>query len=158
MGGKTASETLHEFVDALVEKNDQQQQALVDLLGILKRERDALAEGRPELLPGLLSELQEASSRTMRAEAQRDDAARKLAEALGCRPVLREICKALPDGEASRLDGQAEGLIAAVSALREINYILSRQAEQQRYLAEMILERLKHLTPGSAAGVLDTTA
>ncbi|MDN5335058.1 MAG: hypothetical protein PWR02_84 [Synergistales bacterium] len=156
--GRTTSETLHEFVDVLREKNHEQQQALLDLLGVLKREREALAEGQPELLPGLLTELQEVSSRAMRAEAQRDAAATKLAGVLGCRPVLREICEALPEGEAARLNDQAEGLIAAVSALREVNYILSRQADQQRFLAEMILERLKHLSPGSGTGVLDTMA
>jgi hypothetical protein len=113
--GRTTSETLHEFVDVLREKNHEQQQALLDLLGVLKREREALAEGQPELLPGLLTELQEVSSRAMRAEAQRDAAATKLAGVLGCRPVLREICEALPEGEAARLNDQAEGLIAAVS-------------------------------------------
>jgi hypothetical protein len=94
----------------------------------------------------------------MRAEAERDAQARKLAELLECRPVLRDICRALPEGEAKRLGNQAKGLIAAVSALREVNYILSRQAQQQRFLAEMILERLKHLSPGSGMGALDTTA
>ncbi|KUK58470.1 MAG: hypothetical protein XD80_0810 [Synergistales bacterium 53_16] len=41
--GRTTSETLHEFVDVLREKNHEQQQALLDLLGVLKREREALA-------------------------------------------------------------------------------------------------------------------
>ncbi|MFP4482584.1 MAG: hypothetical protein ACLFN0_07330 [Thermovirgaceae bacterium] len=158
MGRMMSQEELRPFVDVLIMKNSDQEQALADLLGILKRERKALQEGRSELLPGLLAELQEVSSRAMRAEAERDAQARELADLLECRPVLREICKALPEGEAKRLGNQAKGLIAAVSALREVNYILSRQAQQQRFLAEMILERLKHLSPGSGMGALDTTA
>lgn len=158
MGRMMSQEELRPFVDELIKKNSDQEQALADLLGILKRERNALQEGRSELLPGLLAELQEVSSRAMRAEVERDAQARKLADLLECRPVLREICRALPQGEAERLGSQTKGLIAAVSALREVNYILSRQAEQQRFLAEMILERLKHLSPGSGMGVLDTTA
>lgn len=155
----TANSDISKLVDSLVETSRFQETALGDLLEILKRERDALKEGRAELIPGLLSELQEGSSRAMGAEAERDSKARRLAEALGCRAVASEICTRLEPAERDRLHKASKGLLSAVSSLKEINFILSRQADEHRQLAEMVLERLRVISsPSGAETGLDTMA
>lgn len=159
MSEKVGKDNIPKLVDSLIDTNRAQEKALEDLLKILKRERDALKEGKTDLIPGLLSELQEGSSRAMRTEAEREAKAGKLAEALDCQPILREIFRRLEPEEESRLRLASAGLMSAVSSLRETNYILSRQAEEHRHLADMILERLR-LASSSPRGEssLDTIA
>lgn len=159
MSEKIGKDSIPKLVDSLIDTNSAQEKALADLLKILKRERDALREGKTDLIPGLLSELQEGSSRAMRAEAERETKAGKLAVALDCQPVLREIFERLDPEEESRLRLASAGLMSAVSSLREINYILSRQADEHRHLADMILERLRLASPStSGENSLDTMA
>lgn len=159
MSEKLGKNDIPRLVDSLIDTNRTQEEALAGLLRILKREHDALKEGKADLIPGLLSELQESSSMAMRAEAEREANAGKLAEVLNCRPVLKDICGKLEPEEGSRLRLASAGLMSAVSSLKEINYILFRQAEEHRHLADMILERLR-LTSSSQGGEngLDTMA
>jgi hypothetical protein len=159
MNVRTANSEIPKLVDSLVEASRNQEAALADLLEILKRERDALKEGKAELIPGLLSELQEGSSRAMGAEAERDSKARRLAEELGCRAVASEICTKLEPEERGRLRLASRELMSAVSSLKEINFILSRQADEHRQLAEMVLDRLRAISaPSGAEAGLDTMA
>ncbi len=150
---------MKELLNSLIEKNDVQREALLDLLEVLKEEKEVLRKSEPRLLPGLLQRLQEVSGKAMLAEAERNRVAAKLAEALGCNPMVKEICTALDDKSSGRLKESARSLLSAVISIKEINFTLSRQAEEHRFLSEMILERLKRFAwSGSAAVSLDTRA
>lgn len=150
---------MKELLDSLIEKSFIQREALIELLEVLRDEKDALRNNKSDLLPGLLERLQDVSSKAMLAEAERTKAAGKLAQTLGCNPVVREICDLLDSGDADRLKASAGDLLATVVSIKEINFILSKQAEEYNFLAEMTLKRLKgFIRPGKAAATLDTTA
>jgi len=150
---------MKELLDSLIGKSCAQKKTLLELLDVLHDEKDALRNNKSDLLPGLLERLQEVSSRAMLAEAERTKAAAKLAQTLGCNPVVREICDLLDSGDADRLKASAGDLLATVVSIKEINFVLSKQAEEYNFLADMTLKRLRSFArPGSAAATLDTTA
>lgn len=150
---------MNELLNSLIEKNDIQRDALLGLLEVLHEEKEILRKGKPNLIPALLQRLQDVASRAMLAEAERNRAAATFAEALGCEPVVRQICSVLDEENARRLQKSARNLLSAVISIKEINFTLSKQAEEHRFLSDMILERMKHFVkPGQAAASLDTTA
>ncbi|HDQ93490.1 MAG TPA: hypothetical protein ENN89_05135 [Synergistetes bacterium] len=147
------------LVDTLVRSSRDQKRTLGDLLDILERESEALKHGRAELIPEILGELQEGSSRAMRCEAERDSSARKLAEVLGCSPTAGEICSRLDPSLCGELKEASRGLVYAVSSLNDINRLISRQADEQGRLAELVIENLRSMAPPTGtSGGLDTTA
>lgn len=148
-----------ELLNILIDKNHAQKEALIALLEVLQEEKEVLKKGEPRMLPGLLQKLQEVSGKAMLAEAERNRAAETLSDALGCKPSVRAICSCLDEQGSTRLRKSAGELLSAVLSIKEINYILSRQAEEHRFLSEMTLERMKHfIRPGQAAATLDTRA
>ncbi len=150
---------MKQLLNSLIEKNNLQREALIGLLEVLQEEKEVLRRGEPHLLPALLRHLQEISGKAMLAEAERNRAAAKLAETLGCNPVLKEICTALDNESSCRLKESSRNLLSVVVSIKEISFILSRQAEEQRFLSEMILERLKSFVrPGHVTVSLDTRA
>lgn len=148
-----------ELLNILIDKNHAQKEALIALLEVLQEEKEVLKRGEPRMLPGLLQKLQEVSGKAMLAEAERNRAAETLSDALGCKHSVRAICNCLDEQGSTRLRKSAGELLSAVLSIKEINYILSRQAEEHRFLSEMTLERMKHfIRPGQAAATLDTRA
>ncbi len=147
------------LVDILVRSSRNQERTLGDLLEILQRESEALKQGRAELIPEILGELQDGSSRAMRCEAERDSSARKLAEVLGCPPAAGEICSRLDPSLCGELLEASRGLMCAVSSLSDINRLISRQADEHGRLAELVVENMRAMTPATdPSGGLDTTA
>lgn len=143
-------------VEALARITRMHEEVLLQLLDVVQRERHALKKNTPQLLPGLLTELQDVASEAMRVESQRAKVVGMVASQLGCSHTLKDICEALPEKEGVLLREASAGLIAAVSSLKEENFILSRQAEGHRVLGEMVLERLKNYnlaTRGSEGGL-----
>jgi hypothetical protein len=147
------------LVDILVRSSRNQERTLGDLLEILRRESEALRQGRAELIPEILGELQEGSSRAMRCEAERDSSARKLAEVLGCSPVAGEICNRLDPSLCGELRKASRGLMSAVSSLSGVNRLISKQAEEHGRLAELVIENMRSMAaPTDTSWGLDTTA
>lgn len=150
---------MKELLDSLIEMNDIQRKALLGLLEVLRDEKEVLKKSNPDLLPGLLERLQDVFSKAMFAEAERTKAACALADVLGCKPVVREICETLDGEEADRLKLSASNLLSVVISIKEINFILSKQSEECTFLAEMTLKRLKQfIRRDRTAAALDTTA
>jgi hypothetical protein len=144
---------MNELVEKLIEKNEKQREVLLELQEILCSEKEMLKKSNSGNLPGILEKLQEVSGRAMLAEAQRDRAAGELAHVLGCRPVVSQICEYL-DSEANyRLQSSAKDLLAAVVSIKELNFVISRQADEHRFLADMILEKLRSFGGVPRAGL-----
>jgi phage I-like protein len=146
--------------DVLVKITHMQEKVLMQLLDVVRRERHALKENSPQVLPGLLSELQDVASEAMRVEVQRTRVVGMVAEELGCPGTLKDICEFLPEEEGLLLKEASAGLVAAVTSMKKENFILSRQAEEHRVLGEMVLERLKNfsLAARGSEGGLDARA
>jgi len=140
---------VYELLSDLIDKNQRQAEALMSVLDVLQEEREALKANKPELLTGLLEKLQKVTALAMLAEAERAKAAQALADFLGCKPVIKDICMHLDDQDCERLKLSSADLLKVVISIKEISYTLSRQAEEHRFLAELILERLKLMASNS---------
>ena len=145
---------LHELLNDLIDKNRKQAEALKNVIDVLEEEKQALKENKPELLTELLSKLQKVTASAMVAEAERAKAAEALASFLKCKPVVKDICSHLEEEEANLLKASSADLLKMVISIKQINYILSKQAEEHRFLAELILERLKFMTSSSKDNAL----
>lgn len=145
---------VRELLNDLIDKNQKQVEALGEVLEVLKEERDVLKANKPELLTGLLEKLQRVTASAMLAEAQRANAAQALADFLGCKPAVKDICLHLDDQDCERLKSSSAELLKMVISIKEISYTLSRQAEEHRFLAELILERLKFMNASTRSEAL----
>lgn len=140
---------MRQLLDSLIEKNTEQSMTLRSLLEILEEEKEVMKKNNPGMLPGLLERFQEISGKAMLAEAERRKAAEAIASKLECRPVVTDICRVLDPDESNKLRSSAKELLSTVVSIREISFVISRQAEEHRYLGEMILERLRNATLSS---------
>jgi len=145
---------LYSLLNDLIEKNHKQAEALKNVIDVLEEEKQALKENKPELLMELLNKLQQVTASAMIAEAERAKAAEALASFLKCKPVVKDICLHLKEEDANLLKASSADLLKMVISIKQINYILSKQAEEHRFLAELILERLKFMTSSSKDNAL----
>lgn len=123
---------------------------------VVVRQREALKEGRLELLQDLFREQQAAGFAAEAAEERRRRNAAELAKTLGCEPKITSICSRLPDHEAHPLKKQADELLQEVKVLQSEMYILSSLVEENQRLNGMMAaewRRLEGMYPSSRSGV-----
>ena len=120
------------------------------------RQREALKEGRLELLQDLFREQQAAGFAAEAAEERRRRNAADLAATLGCEPRVSSICSRLPDNEAYQLKQKADDVLRQVKVLQSEMYILSSLVEENQRLNGMMAaewRRLEGMYPSSRSGV-----
>ncbi len=120
------------------------------------RQREALKEGRLELLQDLFREQQAAGFAAEAAEERRRRAASELAAALGCEPNVSAICSRLPEQAALLLKKEADEVLRQVKVLQSEMYIISSLVEENQRLNGMMAaewRRLEGMYPSSRSGV-----
>jgi len=120
------------------------------------RQREALKEGRLELLQDLFREQQAAGFAAEAAEERRRRAASELAAALGCESNVSAICSRLPEQAALLLKKEADEVLRQVKVLQSEMYILSSLVEENQRLNGMMAaewRRLEGMYPSSRSGV-----
>ena len=120
------------------------------------RQREALKEGRLELLQDLFREQQAAGFAAEAAEERRRRNAADLAATLGCEPRVSSICSHLSDNEAYQLKQKADDVLRQVKVLQSEMYILSSLVEENQRLNGMMAaewRRLEGMYPSSRSGV-----
>jgi len=120
------------------------------------RQREALKEGRLELLQDLFREQQAAGFAAEAAEERRRRAASELAAALGCESNVSAICSRLPEQEALFLKERADAVLRQVRVLQSEMYILSSLVDENQRLNGMMAaewRRLEGMYPSSKSGV-----
>jgi hypothetical protein len=120
------------------------------------RQREALKEGRLELLQDLFREQQAAGFAAEAAEERRRRNAADLAATLGCEPRVSSICSRLSDNEAYQLKQKADDVLRQVKVLQSEMYILSSLVEENQRLNGMMAaewRRLEGMYPSSRSGV-----
>jgi hypothetical protein len=120
------------------------------------RQREALKEGRLELLQDLFREQQAAGFAAEAAEERRRRAASELAAALGCESNVSAICSRLPEQAALLLKKEADEVLRQVKVLQSEMYIISSLVEENQRLNGMMAaewRRLEGMYPSSRSGV-----
>jgi len=120
------------------------------------RQREALKEGRLELLQDLFREQQAAGFAAEAAEERRRRAASELAAALGCESNVSAICSRLPEQAALLLKKEAGEVLRQVKVLQSEMYIISSLVEENQRLNGMMAaewRRLEGMYPSSRSGV-----
>jgi len=120
------------------------------------RQREALKEGRLDLLQDLFREQQAAGFAAEAAEERRRRAASELAAALGCESNVSAICSRLPEQAALLLKKEADEVLRQVKVLQSEMYIISSLVEENQRLNGMMAaewRRLEGMYPSSRSGV-----
>ncbi|HPE66757.1 MAG TPA: flagellar export chaperone FlgN, partial [Synergistales bacterium] len=102
------------------------------------RQREALKEGRLELLQDLFREQQAAGFAAEAAEERRRRAASELAAALGCESNVSAICSRLPEQAALLLKKEADEVLRQVKVLQSEMHIISALVEENQRLNGMM--------------------
>lgn len=133
-----------------------QQQALREVIELAQRQREALRQGRLDVLQDLLSRMGQVAFTAQQAEAERDAAARALAASLGVEPRLSALSEALGDDERKALTEAGDGLMRAVASVKSEMEILTRLMKESSNLNEMLLAEWQRLQGGmTSAGRFD---
>lgn len=133
-----------------------QQQALREVTELAQRQREALRQGRLDVLQDLLSRMGQVAFTAQQAEAERDAAARALAASLGVEPRLSALSEALGDDERKALTEAGDGLMRAVASVKSEMEILTRLMKESSNLNEMLLAEWQRLQGGmTSAGRFD---
>ena len=133
-----------------------QAEVLRTLGEVTVRQREALKEGRLELLQDLFREQQAAGFAAEAAEERRRRAASELAAALGCESNVSAICSRLPEQAALLLKKEADEVLRQVKVLQSEMYIISSLVEENQRLNGMMAaewRRLEGMYPSSRSGV-----
>ena len=128
----------------LIQHLSSQTEAIEAVLDVVKRQREALKEGRLELLTDLMQELDRAQRQASIEESLRTALVAKIAAEQGCEPTL--------DGLASIADVGREGLLSAGKDLRKVVtkaqseiQILGTLVEESKALNEMMINEWRRL-------------
>ena len=133
-----------------------QAEALRALADVTVQQREALRNGRLELLQDLFREQQAAGFAAEAAEERRRRNAADLAATLECEPRVSSICSRLSDNEAYQLKQKAGEVLRQVKVLQSEMYILSSLVEENQRLNGMMAaewRRLEGMYPSSRSGV-----
>ncbi|GAB1485461.1 flagellar export chaperone FlgN [Aminivibrio sp.] len=132
-----------------------QAQVLRTLGDVTVRQREALRDGRLELLQDLFKEMQAISFSAEALEGRRCRLAEELAKEFECSSSLTALCAVLPKDESSMLSEKGKGLDGAVRRVQAEMQILSSLVDENQRLNGMMAaewRRLQGMNP-SRSGV-----
>ncbi|HCA41497.1 MAG TPA: flagellar protein FlgN [Aminobacterium sp.] len=137
---------------SLVEVLLQQTDVLQKMHSVVVKQREALKEGRLELLQQLMKEQQSLAFEGEALEQERRRLAGRLSSAYHCAPTIMEFCSFLPEQEGVELREAAEALIPVVRNLQAEIGILSRLVDENRALSDILLAEWRRLEGMAAPG------
>ena len=132
-----------------------QAQVLRTLGDVTVRQREALRDGRLELLQDLFKEMQSISFTAEALEGRRCRLAGELAKEFGCQSSLAALCAVLPEDESILLSEKGKDLDGAVRRVQAEMQILSGLVDENQRLNGMMAaewRRLQGMNP-SRSGV-----
>ncbi len=122
-----------------------QAEALRALADVTVQQREALRNGRLELLQDLFRELQKIGFSAEALENQRGKMAGELAAQLGCEPKVSAICERLRGEESVSLKERAAELEMAVRKLQSEMQILAGLVDENQRLGGMMIAEWRRL-------------
>lgn len=134
---------------------ERQTEAIHRVLSVVVKQREALKEGRLELLKDLLKDMDQAHQEAITAESMRIQVVNKIAESRKCSPTLNELAASgtLEESEAMLKAGKA--LRAAVESARSEMALLNSLVEENKALNDMLIDEWRRLGGNQSLSSLD---
>ena len=126
-----------------------QTEAIEAVLDVLKRQREALKEGRLELLTELIQELDRAQRQASMEDSLRAALVTKIASEHGCEPTLESLSCISEDNRDELISAGMALRNAVVKAQLEID-TLDVLVEESKALNEMIINEWRRLGSSSS--------
>ncbi|MCX7827601.1 MAG: flagellar protein FlgN [Thermanaerothrix sp.] len=137
----------------LVKTLEMQDEVLGQLGDLLIRQREALRDGRLQVLQDLFREMQFLSVKAQALEGKRVRLCAALASGLGCEPVVSEMCERLSPEEGELLKARGRALANRVGLLRSEMKLLEMLMDEARMLNEMMISEWRRMrAPFDEAG------
>ncbi len=133
---------------------ENQVEAIGSVLDVIHKQREALKEGRLELLDDLMRDLDKAQRQASVCESLRGALVARIAAQEGCDPLLDSIMAIAPS-DREELGSAGSMLRKAVSEAKVETAILSTLIEENRTLNEMMINEWRRLGGESASSGLD---
>jgi hypothetical protein len=133
------------LADSLTRELTEEADLIADLLDVAAEQKECVKNGDYSATQELMKEVQEISFLVQAREAQRARAAKALAAALGCEPVLSALAAALPEAKRALFAGAGERLRHSVFELKAEMRILSGLIEQNERFSAMLLSEWRRL-------------
>ncbi|MDD4364825.1 MAG: flagellar export chaperone FlgN [Synergistales bacterium] len=127
---------------------ERQEKLLREVVEIALRQREALRQGRLDLLQDLLDRMRQTAFEAQQIESDRNAAAQALAASLGVEPRLDVLAEAIGGAESRRLLEVGGALTLAVAAVKSEMQILTRLMEESSTLNDMLLSEWHRLQGG----------
>lgn len=128
----------------LIQNLSSQTEAIEVVLEVVKNQREALREGRLDLLTDLMHELDRAQRKASVAESLRSVLVNKIASAEGCEPTLDSLIATSGD-QKDELNSAGKKLRKAVLDAQSEIQILNNLVEESKALNEMMINEWRRL-------------
>lgn len=129
-------------------------QAIGLVLDVIHKQKEALKEGRLELLDGLTRELDKAQRQAMVCESLRSTLADKIAAEEGCEATLGALAAMAPSNQEELKSAGAELRRIVVKARDEV-VMLGALVDESRALGDITINEWKRLGGASLSSGLD---
>lgn len=130
---------------ALGELLGRQAKTLQAMADVTVQQREALREGRLELLQDLFRELQNLGFSAEALDNERSKISAKLAEQLGCEETVSAICSCLKGEDAPLIEQKGDELRLAVKKLQSEMQILAALVDENQRLGGMLIAEWRRL-------------
>ncbi len=132
-----------------------QTEAIRQVVDLVRQQREALKEGRLELLNDLLRSTDKAQREAAAAESLRKTSVQKLAAERDCEPTLDALVAQMPEVDAQDIQEAGTALRQVVSEAQDEMNTLSTLVEEYKALNEMMLGEWRRLGGGGMPPGLD---
>lgn len=137
----------------LIKTLEMQDEVLGNLGELLIKQREALRDGRLQVLQDLFREMQFLSVKAQALETKRGRLCEALARSLGCDPTISSMCDRLEGPESEQLREKGAALANRVGVLRSEMRLLEMLMDEARVLNEMMISEWRRMKdPFNSAG------
>ncbi|MCF4113052.1 MULTISPECIES: flagellar export chaperone FlgN [Dethiosulfovibrio] len=134
---------------------ERQTEAIHRVLSVVVKQREALKEGRLELLKDLLKDMDQAHQEAITAESMRTQVVNKIAESRKCSPTLNELAASGTPEESEAMLKAGKGLRVAVESARSEMALLNSLVEENKALNDMLIDEWRRLGGNQSLSSLD---
>lgn len=132
-----------------------QTEAIRQVVDLVRQQREALKEGRLDLLNDLLRSTDRAQREAAAAESLRQVSVQKLSAEQDCEPTLDALVARMGEDEAREVQEEGAALRLVVAEAQDEMHTLSTLVEEHKALNEMMLGEWRRLGGGGTLPGLD---
>ncbi|ACZ18900.1 hypothetical protein Taci_0664 [Thermanaerovibrio acidaminovorans DSM 6589] len=132
-------------VPELIKTLEMQDEVLGQLGDLLVKQREALKDGRLQVLQDLFKEMQFVSVKAQALETKRSRLSSALAAQMGCEPVLSQLSDVVGGEEGERLRAAGDAVLKRVGFLRSEMRLMELLMDEAKVLNEMLINEWRRM-------------